>query len=192
MSQFDEDMYRLDEGIKALKVEFNRYFTGALDRPPVELQNSLQGIIRDHTGHGEGRRTAEQFRFNALVSQYHILSEMWGRNVRNIEEGRPSVMDRRETTKDPVKPAGEQELFKTSLGPGESKPEHPALQKLYQSYLSAAQKGTGLSGTLSYRHFYTQVHKRMERFQEKNGSSQVTPRVVLVDKRPLLKVKSAP
>ena len=85
MSSFDEEMHRLDEGLKALQIEYNRYFTGALDRPPTELQASLATIIRDHNNPPEGRRTAEQFRFSSLVSRYHILIEMWNRNVRQIE-----------------------------------------------------------------------------------------------------------
>lgn len=191
MSSFDEDMHRLDEGLKSLQIEYNRYFTGALDRPPVELQTSLANIIRDHNNPPEGRRTAEQFRFSSLVSRYHILIEMWNRNVRQIEEGRPSVLDRREATAEARTKPAEKELFSTRVSPGESAPDNPAFHKLYKSYLSAADKGEGMAGAISYRSFFSQVNQRMERCQEKNGGKAVVFKVVLVDNRPLLKLKSS-
>lgn len=194
MSSFDDDMRRLDEGLKNLKIEYNRYFTGALDRPPLELQNSLGAIIRRHSQNPEGRRTAEQFRLNALVSRFHSLTEMWNRNVRHIEEGRPSVLDRRDSATEPTAAGnkGEEEIYRARLDAADSAPENPALQKLYKSYLSAAGRGEGLSGTLSYKNFYDQVHRRMARCQEKNGGSAVLLKVVVVDNRALLKLKSAP
>jgi hypothetical protein len=190
LSSFDEDMHRLDEGLKSLQIEYNRYFTGSLDRPPTELQASLAGIIRDHTQAPEGRRTAEQFRFSSLVSRYHILIEMWNRNVRQIEEGRPSMLDRRDTTVQKRAKPAEEEIYSTRVRPGESAPDNPALHKLYKSYLTAAGKGDGLAGAISYRSFFSQVNKRMERSQEKNGDKAVIFKVVLVDNRPLLKLKS--
>jgi hypothetical protein len=192
VSSFDEEMHRLDEGLKALQIEYNRYFTGALDRPPTELQTNLANIIRDHTNPPEGRRTAEQFRFSSLVSRYHIQIEMWNRNVRQIEEGRPSMMDRRESVAAPPqgKPA-EKELFSTRVAAGDSAPENPQIHKLYKSYLSAANGGEGLTGAISYRSFFKQVDKSMERCQAKNGGKPVELKVVLVDNRPLLKLKSS-
>ena len=192
MSTFDEDMHRLDEGLKALHIEYNRYFTGALDRPPVELQAGLASIIREHNTPPDGRRTAEQFRYNALVSRFQVQIEMWNRNVRNIEEGRPSVLDRRDRQAAPASRPAEREIFRTQMRPGDSAPDNPALHKLYKSYLSAADHGQGLAGAISYRSFYTQIQKRLDRCQEKNGDRAVEFKVVLVDNRPLLKLKSAP
>jgi hypothetical protein len=192
VSTFDEDMSRLDEGLKALHIEYNRYFTGVLDRPPVELQAGLASIIREHNTPPDGRRTAEQFRYNALVSRFQVQIEMWNRNVRNIEEGRPSVLDRRDRQAAPANRPAEQEIFRTQMRPGDSAPDNPALHKLYKSYLSAADRGQGLAGAISYRSFYSQIQKRLSRCQEKNGDRAVVFKVVLVDNRPLLKLKSAP
>lgn len=191
MASFDDEMHRLSEGLKAMQVAYSRYFTGALDRPPVELQASLAAIIREHTVDTEGQRTAERFRFNSLVSRYHILTEMWNRNVRQIEEGRPSSLDRRGGTQVTAKStSGEKEMYRARFQTGQSSQENPDMQKLYESYLSAAKAG-GTKGTLSYRKFYGQVQRHLEKCQEKTGCDAVVLRVVLVDNRPVLKVKSA-
>ncbi len=190
MASFDEEMHRLSEGLKALQVAYSRYFTGALDRPPVELKSSLAAIIREHTVETEGQRTAERFRFNSLVSRYHILTEMWNRNVRQIEEGRPAPLDRRPSQVEPRKKSGEQEMYRAQFQAGQSSPENPQMKKLYESYLSAAKTGGAVKGTVSYRNFFTQIHQRVEKCQEKTGCDSVTLRVVLVDNRPVLKVKS--
>jgi hypothetical protein len=190
MSSFETDMNRLDEGLKALQVEYNRYFTGALDRPPYELQTEMEGLIRRHTAAGEGRRTAEQFRFNSLVARFHSLRELYNRNVRNIEEGRPSVLDRRESHLEDAPEPAEKEICTARVKVGKATPEHRGLQALYNSYLEAAGKSGSLQGTLSYRSFYNQLQTRLERHHERTGSDEVMFRVVLVDNRPLLKLRS--
>lgn len=190
VASFDDDMHRLKEGIKAMQVAYNRYFTGALDRPPVEMQSSLSAIIREHTINTEGQRTADRFRLNALVSRFHILTEMWNRNVRQMEEGRPAALDRRGTQVDVSKKSGDRELYRARFQAGRSSPENPQMQKLYESYLLAIKAGDTSKGSLSYRNFYAQVHRRMEKCQEKTGCAEMMLRVLLVDNRPVLKVKS--
>jgi len=188
---FNDEMHRLSEGLKELQIHYNRYFTGALDRPPVELQARLSATIREHTLNMDDMRTSERFRFNTIVSRFHILTEMWNRNVRQVEEGRFSVMDRRDSHPNNKKGKRERELYRARFQSGQSTPENPHMQKLYDSYLSAAKSGGSLDGTLSYRNFYNQVHRRLEKCQEKTGCREVMLRVVLVDNRPLLKVKSS-
>ncbi len=190
MTDFESDMLKLDEGLKALKIEFNRYFTGALDRPPYELQSGLEAIIRRQTANGSGRRTAEQFRFNSLVSRFHVLTEMWNRNVRNIEEGRPSILQRREGEDDGQRRPPEHEVFRTSLNLRDAGPDSTGFRDLYRSYLSAAHGGQPRPGALSYERFYDQVRSRMLRYQERTGADTVQFRLVLVDNRPLLKLRS--
>lgn len=189
MASFDDEMHRLSEGLKALQVAYSRYFTGALDRPPVELQMNLASIIREYTVDTEGQRTSERFRFNSLVSRYHILTEMWNRNVRQIEEGRPAALDRRGTKVDVNKKTKDEEIYRVRFQAGQSSPENPEMQKLYESYLSAARNGGASKDTLSYRNFFSQVNRRLEKCQEKTGCDEVIFRVVLVDNRPVLKVK---
>jgi hypothetical protein len=190
VDSFEADMKILDEGISALKIEYNRYFTGAAERPPYDLQASLETVIRRHAAPVQGRRTAEQFRYNSLVNQFRVLTELWNRNVRNIEEGRPSLLQKRESEAPVRATDGEQEVYRGAVEADDPTAENRTLNELYQSYMQA----TGDNGqqSLSYQSFQNQVHNRLERFQARTGARNVVLRIVLVDNRPVLKLRSAP
>ena len=82
MALFDEEMHRLDEGLKALQIEYSRYFTGALDRPPVELQSlSLLGVADvQETFHD--RRTPIDEQFLEFVDHVEtVLPDLFGNQL---------------------------------------------------------------------------------------------------------------
>jgi hypothetical protein len=190
MNDFEAEMQKLDEGIQALKIEYNRYFTGALERPPYGLQSSLEAIIRRHSVPVQGRRTAEQFRFNSLLSQFRVLTEMWNRNVRHIEEGRPSPLQRRDQEAPVERVEKERELYRATVSLDDSSPQSRTLQDLYRSYVHLA--ASDRASKVSYGSFYNTIHARIERYQERTGARSVIFRIVLVDNRPVLKLRSAP
>jgi hypothetical protein len=193
MNSFESDMRELDEGISALKIEYNRYFTGALERPPFDLQASLERIVRRHASPVHGRRTAEQFRYNSLVSQFRVLTELWNRNVRNIEEGRPSVLQKREEEA-PTRPAdagkAEREVYRGAVSTNDPGSGNRTLQELYQSYVQTT--GNNGNKSVSYESFHKQIQSRVESYQARTGTRKVVLRIVLVDNRPVLKLGSAP
>jgi hypothetical protein len=190
VNSFESDMRQLDEGIRALKIEYNRYFTGAAERPPYDLHTKLENIVRRHAAPVHGRRTAEQFRYNSLVSQFRVLSELWNRNVRNIEEGRPSLLQRRDSEAPARAAEVEREIYRGAVTADDPATEDRTLQHVYDSYMQA----TGGNGrrSLSYQSFQSQMHQRLERFQARTGARKVVVRIVLVDNRPVLKLRSAP
>jgi hypothetical protein len=193
LSSFESDMKELDEGIRALKIEYNRYFTGALERPPYDLQTNLENIVRRHASPVHGRRTAEQFRYNSLVSQFRVLLELWNRNVRNIEEGRPSVLQKRDDeapTRGADPERGEREVYRGAVSADDPDTEHHTMQELYQSYMQVTD-GNG-KRNVSYESFHNQIHNRLESYQARTGTRKVVLRIVLVDNRPVLKLGSAP
>ena len=192
--RFEEDFERLEKGIRLLKAQYNRYFIGSADRPPKELQATLATIIHRQSAAGAttGRRTADHFRFNAVVSNFHVLTEMWSRNVRAAEEGRGGTLAARRATASAAAPAQarEQEIFRTRLSVANSDPRDEHWQGLYSSYLQAAQDPTGKPPSLSYQRFYERLEARMRRHGEQTGRAELTCRIVVVDSRPILKLGS--
>ena len=193
-ARFDEDLERLEKGIRLLKAQYSRYFVGSADRPPRELQATLAAIIHRQSAAGAttGRRTADHFRFNSVVSNFHVMTEMWNRNVRAAEEGRGGAVTARRgkaTTTAPA-PAGEREVFRAHLSAADSHPRDKRWQSLYSSYLQAAQDATGKAPSLSYQRFYERLHERVCRYAEQTGRAELTCRVVVVDNRPILKLGS--
>lgn len=199
MNRFEADLAELADGIALLKAEYNRYFAGDLARPPYDLQSRLQSLIRRRSAArlGAGRRPADQFRFSTLESSFHILTEMWKKNVRALEEGRPCQLQRRppapaSDTPRATPDAGgsEREFYRTMVTIPEASPSAPQFRELYTSFLAAAANATGRPPSLSYRTFYDRVASRLLSLRRRTGTRRAVFRVVLVDNRPMLKLRS--
>ncbi|MFQ5719020.1 MAG: hypothetical protein ACE5IK_05690 [Acidobacteriota bacterium] len=193
--RFEEDLERLEQGLRALKASYNRYFIGALDRPPVELQSTLAGIIRRQTAAGAvaSRRTSDHFRFNTIVSNFQVLTEMWNRNVKGVEEGRgPAAKARARATGTGLTsaPRTERELTRATVHAGKSTPDDATWKNLYSSYLTAVQETGREVPSLPYRVFYERMRDRTLRYAQRTGHADLTCRVVIVDNRPILKLGS--
>lgn len=90
------DLDTLDRGIRKLRVEFERYFNGALDLPPSEFQNQVERLIRELRGNLNS--AVDRFRFNSLEARYNSYVEMFNRRLRDFEEGRVKARRNREAT----------------------------------------------------------------------------------------------
>lgn len=81
---------RLDElaaGIEQFRVDSERYFSGGLALPPEDLRTRLQSLLRDLRG-AQLRGAAEQYRLGSLEARFNSFSELFGRRLREREEGR--------------------------------------------------------------------------------------------------------
>ncbi len=76
----------LERDIQKLKLEFDRYFNGAIDLPPFEQVERLKTQIR--TQRNTVKTSIDKFRLTGLEAKFNSFNEMFSRRVRNIEEGR--------------------------------------------------------------------------------------------------------
>ena len=84
--QIDEDLNRIDVGIRQLKVQYDMFKAGSLKTEPRELRAQLERLIRKYA-HSSIGNYAQNFRFNALSSRFTSFAELWNKRVRSREEG---------------------------------------------------------------------------------------------------------
>ena len=82
-----EDIEAIEKGIRMLHVEWEKFFSGVEKKVPVDARSRLEAVIRRYAG-GEIRNNNERFRYQALVSRYNTMSELWNKRLRAREEGR--------------------------------------------------------------------------------------------------------
>jgi hypothetical protein len=82
----DEDLRRLDVGIRQLKIQYEMYFAGGLKKPPFVLQSSVKKIIKRYCEEVIPKYH-QRFLYSSLVTRYNILAELWSKRVRDSEEG---------------------------------------------------------------------------------------------------------
>ncbi len=83
----ERDLDVLERSLTALKVDYERFFTGELRTPPMAARRKVDELLR-RVGNVEVERAAERFRLQALQGRYTAMSELWDRRLAAKEEGR--------------------------------------------------------------------------------------------------------
>jgi hypothetical protein len=82
----DEDLNELELDIKRLRIEYEQFFRGAMKREPSVLRGKIQKTISSFM-QTPPRNAMQKFRFNSLNARYQSFRQMWGRTMRQMEEG---------------------------------------------------------------------------------------------------------
>jgi hypothetical protein len=83
----DSDLDLIENAIKQLQTDWDRFFAGLEKRPPNDLKTRTETLIRRHAG-TEIRPNATRFRYQSLSARYASYSELWSKRLRYREEGR--------------------------------------------------------------------------------------------------------
>ena len=86
----DEQLTRLEEDIRRLKIEFDTFFNGALKRPPYDTKSRVETLIK-RLGDDRTLTFAQRFRYNSLTARYNAFRDLWRRTMQGREEGRDPV-----------------------------------------------------------------------------------------------------
>ncbi len=106
----DEALDLFEETLRKLKIQYDLFFSGHRKLPPTEERRRLDAMVHE-IGKDRLRDNTARFRFNTLLGRYNQFRELWGRKMREREEG-PLEYRRRaaafspspETTKVPAPP----------------------------------------------------------------------------------------
>jgi hypothetical protein len=82
----DEELNKLEDSLRRLKIEYDIYFNGGSKRPPTDSQWRVETMIKrlqDESRMNFGQR----FRFNGLAQRYSLFSELWRQRLKTREEG---------------------------------------------------------------------------------------------------------
>lgn len=82
---------RVADLVERFRIEAERYFSGAIELPPEELKHQIQRALRDLRSVSL-RSAVEQFRMGSLEARFNTLSELYGRRLRDREEGRGAAV----------------------------------------------------------------------------------------------------
>ena len=82
----NEVLDRVEEWIRRLKIDFDRFFIGALPTPPETIRyKAFAEVRRLRTEHHKS--AAVRFRLNSLEAKLNSLNELFNRRLREMEMG---------------------------------------------------------------------------------------------------------
>src|SRR5437660_10388393 len=82
----DDPLEKLEEDIRRLKNRYDQFFAGIQKAPPLQERRNIDVFIHE-LSREKVRDNSRRFRMNQLLSRYNQLREMWGRRMREREEG---------------------------------------------------------------------------------------------------------
>src|SRR5436305_4734840 len=82
----DDPLEKLEEDIRRLKNRYDQSFSGVQKMPPLQERRNIDVFIHELSKE-KIRDNSRRFRLNQLLSRYNQMREMWGRRMREREEG---------------------------------------------------------------------------------------------------------
>ncbi len=164
----------LEGGIRRLKIDFDRFFNGALPLPPEDQRKEVKRMLRE----ARSRRLptfAERFHLNTLEARFNTLNELFNRRLRELETigTAPSA----KTGAAPVFPAA-------GLVVGTS-PDLSAVTAIYNELYTSG----GRQAKTDFDSFHSYLRQQIDTLRKRTGCEQVRFRVTSANGQPTLKAK---
>lgn len=80
-ADIDQELARLEEDIRRLKIDFDIYFNGATKRPPLETRARLESKMK-RIADNRGLTFAQRYFLNTITSRFTSYRELWRRNLK--------------------------------------------------------------------------------------------------------------
>lgn len=77
----EQEIARLEDAIRKLKIDFDIYFNGAAKRPPLEARARLESNIK-RIADDRGLTYAQRYKLTTLVSRFTAYRELWRRSLK--------------------------------------------------------------------------------------------------------------
>ncbi len=153
----DDQLTRLEEDIRRLKIEFDIYFNGASKRPPYDTKGRVETILK-RLGDDRSLTFAERYRFNTLMARYNVFRDLWRRTMQGREEGKDPVSAARAT----AKRAAVESFTTTTLVCHDASREVETVKNLYDALVDAKAKCGESTEDFSFPRFHRLIASKAE------------------------------
>ena len=164
----DEQLTRLEEDIRRLRIEFDIFFNGAAKRPPYDTKGRVETVLK-RLGDDRTLTFAQRYRYNSLAARYNAFRDLWRRTMQGREEGRDPVSAARASVKKEVVT----EAPPISFVCVDAHKEVGVVKDLYESLLEAKQKCGEPTEGLSFPQFHRLVAAKSDGLKERHNCNQV-------------------
>ncbi len=84
-ASIDQQVARIEDDIRKLKIDFDIYFNGGAKRPPLEARARLEANLK-RLADDRGLSYAQRYQFNMMVSRFTSYRELWRRLLKKRGE----------------------------------------------------------------------------------------------------------
>ena len=143
----DEQLSRLEEDIRRLKIEFDIYFNGAAKRPPYDTKSRVETMLK-RLGDDRTLTFAQRYLYNSLTSRYTAFRALARDEASHIQSSTTFVCD-------------------------DAHKDVPTVKQLYDALIEAKMKCGEPTEDLSFPRFHHLIATRADHLKEQLGCERV-------------------
>ncbi len=164
----DEQLTRLEDDIRRLRIEFDIFFNGGSKRPPYDTKGRVETLLK-RLGDDRSLTFAQRYRYNSLTARYNSFRELWRRTMQGREEGRDAVSAHRAGIKQTTGPRMEEASFVCA----DAHREIEVVKTLFTSLVEAKRQCGQPTDNLSFPKFHRLIASKADGLKEKMGCDRV-------------------
>ena len=181
----DEQLTRLEDDIRRLRIEFDIFFNGAAKRPPYDTKGRVETLLK-RLADDRTLTFAQRYRYNSLAARYNAFRDLWRRTMQGREEGRDAASAARAS----IKKETEVNLEPVAITCRDPHKEIEVVKNLYSSLLEAKQKCGEPTEGFSFPKFHRLVAQKADALKERTGCERVLFSVALDEGHVSFKAKA--
>jgi hypothetical protein len=162
----EEQLVRLDEDIRRLKVEFDIYFNGAAKRPPYDTKGRVDTLIK-RLADERTLSFAQRYHYNSLAARYNSFMQLWRRTMQEREEGRGPVRRPAHAVE------SERETAPSTFVCADARVDVNTVRGLYDALVEAKRRCGEPTEELSFSRFHHMIAEKSEALKERAGCERV-------------------
>ena len=166
--RLDAELNRIEQAIRDLILEWERYFAGDRRVPPQQERAALEGRLRSLSE--RIRRAADRFRLEQLQHRLMTYAQNWERLLREREEGRGRSVAALRAMRGAGPPTAAGPARSPGDGGASASVDRGGDSDLYTRYL-AARRRAGLEGRVDREAFSAQIEAQRSRIEARLGAS---------------------
>jgi hypothetical protein len=161
----EQQLSRVEEDIRRLKIEFDVYFNGGSKRPPYDTKLRVESQLK-RLGDDRTLSFAQRYQLNSLQTRYASFRELWRRQVQEREEGRGAA-----ATRAPVHQPSQ--FIKSEFSCEDVRHDVKTVKGVYDALMEAKRSCGENAQDLSFARFHRLVLERTDALKEQFGENRV-------------------
>jgi hypothetical protein len=173
----DEQLTRLEDDIRRLRIEFDIFFNGGAKRPPYDTKGRVETLLK-RLGDDRTLTYAQRYRYNSLAARYNAFRDLWRRTMQGREEGRDPVSAARASVKQEANTKAVEPVSFVCL---DAHREVEVVKSLYDSLVEAKRRCGESTDDLSFPKFHRLIASKAEGIKQQRGCDGVRFSVAVED-----------
>ncbi len=171
----DQELTRLEEDIRRLRVEFDIFFNGGSKRPPYDTKGRVETLLK-RLSDDRTLTFAQRYRYNSLCARYNAFRELWRRTMQGREEGRDAASAARASAK-----KEEPKVEPVSVICLDPHHEVELVKNLYHSLIEAKRRCGEPTEDLSFPKFHRLIASKADGIKQQRACDRVRFSVAVED-----------